>query len=69
MNVAGYYEILLQVIKLSFHLKRPQSLLWLVNPYRVFGRHFAAHVYPKFIPSEKKISLVFSTVNTILSTL
>jgi hypothetical protein len=69
MNVTGYYENLLQVIKLSFHPKRPYYVLWLVNPKPAFGHHFAAHVYPKFIPPEKKISLVISTVNTILSIL
>jgi len=55
-NVAGYYDNLLQVIVLSFYTKRPHSLLWLVNPNPIFGRHFVAHVYPKFIPWEKKIS-------------
>jgi len=55
MNVAGHYENLLQVIELSFHPKRPHSLLWLVNPNPEFGRHFAAHAYPIFIPSDKKI--------------
>jgi hypothetical protein len=69
MNVAGHSGNLLQVIELSFYPKRPHSLLWLVNPNPAFGRHFAVHVYPKFIPSEKKISLVISTINTILSTL
>jgi hypothetical protein len=66
MNVAGHSE---KVIELSFYPKRPHSLLWVVNPNPAFGRHFAVHVYPKFIPSEKTISLVISTINTILSTL
>jgi len=66
MSVAGYYENLLPVILLSFYTKRPHSLFWLVKPNQTFGRHFVAHVYPKFIPSEKKIFLVISTVNTNL---
>jgi hypothetical protein len=68
-NVAGSCEKLVQVIKLSFRPKRLQSRVWYVNPIPEFGRDLSAHAYPKFIPSEKMISFVISTVNTILSTL